>query len=63
MLTFWRRLTRDLRERRKPPHVLVRRGWLLMRQEPRIVAHAVASGCVPMTPERAYHRISALVRG
>jgi uridine kinase len=43
--------------------VLLRRGWLLMRQEPRIVAHAVASGCVPMTPERAYHRISALVRG
>ena len=26
MVTFWRRLTRDLRERRKPPLVLVRRG-------------------------------------
>ncbi|NUS51378.1 MAG: ATP-binding protein, partial [Nocardioidaceae bacterium] len=34
MLTFWRRLTRDLRERRKPPLVLVRRGWRLMRSEP-----------------------------
>ena len=27
VVTFWRRLTRDLRERRKPPLVLVRRGW------------------------------------
>ena len=26
VVTFWRRLTRDLRERRKPPLVLVRRG-------------------------------------
>jgi uridine kinase len=61
-VTFWRRLTRDLRERRKPPHVLLRRGWLLMRQEPRIVANAVAKGCAPMTPDAAYHRITALVR-
>ena len=26
LVTFWRRLTRDLREHRKPPLVLVRRG-------------------------------------
>ena len=30
-VTFWRRLTRDLREHRKPPLVLVRRGLALMR--------------------------------
>jgi uridine kinase len=60
VVTFWRRLTRDLRERRKPPHVLVRRGWLLMRQEPRIVAHAVALGCEPMTSDEAYDRIRSL---
>ena len=60
-LTFWRRLTRDLRERRKPPHVLLRRGWLLMREEPRVVAHAVELGCVPMRPDEAYTRIIALV--
>ena len=60
VLTFWRRLTRDLRERRKPPHVLLRRGWVLMRQEPRIVAHAVALGCEPMTSEEAFARIAAL---
>ena len=61
VLTFWRRLSRDLRERRKPPWVLVRRGWKLMRQEPEVVAHAVALGCEPMRPEAAYQRIRALV--
>ena len=61
MVTFWRRLTRDLREHRKPPLVLLRRGWLLMRQEPRVVAHAVALGCAPMTPDEAYDRVTALL--
>ncbi len=61
VVTFWRRLTRDLRERRKPPLVLVRRGWLLMRAEPDVVAHATASGCVPVTPDEAYTRLSTLV--
>jgi uridine kinase len=60
IVTFWRRLTRDLRERRKPPHVLLRRGLHLLRDEPRIIAHAVDLGCVPMNPELAYGRISAL---
>ena len=38
MVTFWRRLSRDLREHRKPPLVLVRRGVALMRDQRRIVA-------------------------
>lgn len=54
MLTFWRRLTRDLREHRKPPLVLVRRGLALMRDQRRVVGHAVALGCVPVTNEEAY---------
>ncbi|MGL5860507.1 MAG: uridine kinase family protein, partial [Phycicoccus sp.] len=37
-VTFVRRLARDLRERRKSPSVLLRRGLSLMRDEPRIVA-------------------------
>ncbi len=45
-VTFVRRLARDLRERRKPPLVLVRRGWGLMREEPRIVARQSALGAV-----------------
>ncbi|MET0952699.1 MAG: ATP-binding protein, partial [Aeromicrobium sp.] len=53
MLTFGLRLTRDLREGRKSPWVLVRRGWRLMRDEPRIIADAVAHGCTPMTPKKA----------
>jgi uridine kinase len=61
MLTFWRRLTRDLREHRKPPMVLVRRGWRLMRKEPVIVARAVACGCRPMTGDEAFEWLSRIV--
>jgi uridine kinase len=46
-VTFVRRLLRDLRERRKPPGVLVRRGWALMRDEPGIVARQTALGARP----------------
>lgn len=52
-LTFLLRLGRDLREGRKAPWVLVRRGWRLMRAEPAIVADAIAHGCKPMTPRLA----------
>ena len=53
LVTFWRRLTRDLREHRKPPLVLVRRGLALLHAQRRVVAHAVALGCTPVTPEEA----------
>lgn len=43
-VTFVRRLARDLRERRKSPSVLVRRGWTLMRAEPEVVERQVALG-------------------
>lgn len=61
LVTFWRRLTRDLKERRKPPIVLLRRGLLLLRAEPSVVAHAVQLGCDAMTPEQAYRRITRLI--
>lgn len=60
MVTFLLRLVRDLREGRKSPWVLVRRGWRLMRDEPRIVADAVAHGCEPMTPRQARKMLLAL---
>jgi uridine kinase len=63
VLTFWRRLTRDLREHRKPPMVLVRRGCLLMRQEPQVVAKAVACGCTPMTGDEAFEHLSRIIAG
>jgi uridine kinase len=52
-VTYGLRLVRDLREGRKSPWVLARRGWRLMRDEPRIVADAVEHGCIPMTPRDA----------
>ena len=61
LVTFWRRLTRDLRERRKPPLVLVRRGLALLRGQRRVVAHAVELGCVPVSPEEAYAAVKRLV--
>lgn len=60
VVTFWRRLTRDLREHRKPPLVLVRRGVALMRDQRNVVAHAVALGCEPVTPDQAFERVRRL---
>jgi uridine kinase len=60
MVTFWRRLTRDLREHRKPPLVLVRRGLALMREQRRLVAEVVAHGCDPVSPDEAARRIAEL---
>ena len=61
LVTFWRRLSRDLRESRKPPWVLVRRGVALLRAEPDIVARASAAGCVVLSNAAAYVRLRALV--
>lgn len=49
-VTFVRRLARDLKERRKPPVVLVRRGLALMRAEPEIVRRQTALGARPARP-------------
>ena len=46
-VTFVRRLARDLKERRKPPAVLVRRGLALMRAEPDVVRRQEALGARP----------------
>jgi len=57
-LTFLRRLGRDLREQRKPPWVLVRRGLYLAREQRTVVEHAAALGCRPMTGNQAYAELS-----
>lgn len=57
LVTFWRRLTRDLREHRKPPLVLLRRGFALMREQSRLVAEVVAHGCTEVSPEQAAEQI------
>jgi uridine kinase len=61
LVTFFRRLTRDLREHRKPPTVLVRRGLHLLREQRRVVGHAAALGCRVLHPDAAYREISRLV--
>ena len=58
-ITFLLRLSRDLREGRKAPWVLVRRGLRLMRAEPAVIADAVAHGCTPMTPKQAEKFLNA----
>lgn len=62
-LTFWRRLVRDLAERRKPPWMLVRRGLALQRSEPTIVARDCGLGARPMNPRTAEQRAPQLVAG
>jgi uridine kinase len=60
-VTFWRRLVRDLREGRKAPLTLVRRGLALRRHEPAIVARQVALGAVPVHGADALRRLERLV--
>jgi len=60
-LTFFRRLVRDLAERRKPPWVLWRRGLSLCRHEPEIVARHVSLGARPVSAAQAMTAAAALV--
>lgn len=62
VVTFVRRLSRDLREHRKPPWVLVRRGLHLALAQRRIVADAVAKGCRVAHPHDAYAELRAIPR-
>jgi uridine kinase len=60
LVTFVRRLSRDLREHRKPPWVLLRRGVHLTRAQRAVVARAVALGCRVVDGDSAYRELSAL---
>lgn len=59
-VTFVRRLSRDLREHRKPPVYLVRRGLHLARAQRKVVARAVDRGCRVLHPQDAYAELSRL---
>ncbi|MCG6567025.1 uridine kinase [Tessaracoccus sp. ZS01] len=50
---FLRRLARDLKEHRKPPVLLLRRGWALYRSEPALRRAALAAGFRGMSMRRA----------
>lgn len=53
------RLRRDLAQRRKPPLVLLRRGWALVRAQPALRARAVAAGFRPMPMHAAVRMLAA----
>jgi uridine kinase len=59
LVTFVRRLLRDLSERRKPPWTLVRRGLALMRDEPHVIARQESLGAVPSRPADVEARLTA----
>lgn len=58
--TFVRRLVRDLREHRKPPLVLVRRGLHLLGDQRELVERAAALGCRVVSPEAAFREVRVL---
>lgn len=61
LVTFVRRFQRDLREHRKPPLTLLRRGLLLLKDDPRVVRRCLDAGCEPLHPKAARRRIAALL--
>jgi uridine kinase len=61
--TFWRRLTRDVREGRKSVMFLLRRGWRLMRAEGAIVERHRGLGAYPCRRDEAAARILRLRAG
>ena len=62
LVTFVRRLARDLKERRKPPLVLVRRGLALMRAEPSIIARQTRLGARPARATDVERDLASAVR-
>ncbi len=60
LLIFLLRLVRDLRQNRKPPAVLLRRGWALLRSEPRRRRAALAKGCTSLTMTEARRVVERL---
>ena len=59
-VTALRRFLRDLAERRKPPHILLRRGFALWRDEPRVIAEAQAHGARCIAPHLAESELGQL---
>lgn len=62
LLVFWLRLVRDLKDHRKPPLILLHRGWTLLLKEPSQLRAAVAQGCEALSMRQAASRIEALRR-
>ncbi|WHT17095.1 hypothetical protein N8J89_28730 [Crossiella sp. CA-258035] len=61
VVTFARRLVRDVAEARKPWPLLVRRGLRLVREQPGVVARCTAAGLRGVAPGRAGVELAAMV--
>ncbi|WP_344075553.1 ATP-binding protein [Luedemannella helvata] len=61
-VTYLRRLARDLSEKRKPPALLVRRGYALMRAEPGISDRQRDLGARPASGRRILREVAAMTR-
>lgn len=61
MMTYVRRLARDLAERRKPPGVLVRRGFALFQAEPSVLARQTLLGAEPASARRILAAIPSIM--
>ena len=57
LVTFVRRLARDLREHRKPPYLLLRRGLHLLLRHRALVREVESRGCRVASPDQAFRRI------
>ena len=60
IVNFFLRLVRDIKESRKPIITLLRRGWRLYQDEPRIIIEALAAGCSPMNINEAEAHLRSL---
>lgn len=60
LLVFWLRLRRDLKQRRKPPLILLRRGLALWRAQGGLKRRAVAAGFTPMGLRDALARLTRM---
>lgn len=62
IVTFWFRLLRDVAESRKSLTILLRRGAVLFRDEPRLIKHWTALGCRAVGRTRAEVSLRKLAR-
>jgi len=58
---FIRRMTRDFARGRKPPLIIIERGWNLLQREPEVVVRQAESGCRPLDAEATRSRLAELL--
>ena len=61
-LNYVRRMTRDFARSRKPPRIIVERGWTLLKSEPEVVVRQVEAGCRPLDAPGARKRLHELAQ-